>query len=76
MEKDKVWISICSAHANRNYDCSLCKTGHWFSPTELKKDQELFTNDYPEWYKQHNNGLELDESALKIWRSITEGAAK
>jgi hypothetical protein len=69
---DKVWISICSTHIKtKNYDCPMCKTGHWVSQTELNKEHELFTNNYPEWFKQHNNGKEPNESALEIWRSIT-----
>jgi len=72
MKDDKVWISVCSAHINKNYDCSACKIGHWTSRKELDAEQELFTNDYPEWFKQHNNGQEPSESALEIWRSITK----
>lgn len=71
MNNDKVWISTCSVHHKKNYDCSMCKNGHWTSQKELDEEQELFTNNYPEWFKQHNNGKELDESALEIWHSIT-----
>ena len=72
MKDDKVWISLCSKHHNKNYDCSMCKSGHYVSQKELDEEHELFTNNYPEWYKQHNNGQELSESALEIWHSITE----
>ena len=70
MKNDKVWISICSKHHNKNYDCSMCKGGHYTSQKELDEDNELFTNNYPEWYKQHNNGQEPNESALETWKSI------
>ena len=68
---DKVWISICEKHTKKNYECSLCKSGYYTSYKELDKDQNLFINNYPEWFKKHNNGEEPNESALEIWRSIT-----
>jgi hypothetical protein len=71
MDKDKVWISICSAHAVRNYECSRCNSGYWLSQKELDEEQELFTNDYPEWFRQHNNGKEPTESAMETWRFLT-----
>jgi len=71
-KNDQVWISICSKHHVRNYECSICNTGYWLSQKELDEEHELFTNNYPEWYKQHNNGKEPNESALETWRSITE----
>ena len=48
----------------------MCKGGHYTSQKELDEDHELFTNNYPEWYKQHNNGQEPNESALETWKSI------
>ena len=71
MKEDKVWMSICGKHHDRNPDCSMCQNGYWITRKELDEEHELFTNDYAEWYRQNNNGLEPDESAWSIWHFIT-----
>jgi hypothetical protein len=70
-ETERVWISICSVHHVKNYNCSMCKSGHWVSQKELDEEHELFTNNYPEWFKKHNNGQEPSESAMETWRFLT-----
>lgn len=68
--QNRKWFSICSKHSNWDSECPMCTTGMWYTQKEIDAETELFTNDYAEWYRQHNNGEEPTESAWDIWRQL------